>query len=218
MELASRVPGKNWVACFLMKHRSIVQAANRHGLDPKQEQAFNPMTVGEHFTLLAKVIDKYRILLANIYNWDEKGIQLGRGCKGLQGHYVFGVEDREQYVAHSDSVELVLLLEAMSVDRLYIPPTFVVPKLVPPGWPLIFFTDWASLTSVDSVRWFLEIFIPHVSTRNISGEWVLLTFDRHHSHETPEMLDEPSTMLQLLDMSVFGPLKTAWSRHTQRQA
>lgn len=68
--------------------------------------------------------------------------------------------------------------------------------------------------------------------RNPSGQRILLTFDGHHSHETPEMLAAafehnillycllPKTThkLQPLDVGVFGPLQTAWARHSQQHA
>ncbi|KAF8585442.1 hypothetical protein K439DRAFT_1241724, partial [Ramaria rubella] len=54
----------------------------------------------------------------------------------------------------------------------------------------------------------------------------------HHSHETPDILDVvfqhkvllycllPHTMhkLQPLDVGVFGPLQTVWSKHMQQRA
>ncbi|KAF8585444.1 hypothetical protein K439DRAFT_1343466 [Ramaria rubella] len=69
-----------------------------------------------YFKQLSKVIDEYQIPAANIYNWDEKGIQLGGGHKGLQAHYIFTVEDLERYVAWSDSLELMSLLKAVCAD------------------------------------------------------------------------------------------------------
>ena len=39
-----------------------------------------------------------------------------------------------------------------------------------------------------AVEWFCEVFIPHATARNQSGKQILLMFDGHHSHDTPEML------------------------------
>lgn len=82
------------------------------------------------------------------------------------------------------------------------------------------------------MEWFREIFIPHATGRKQSGKRILLTFDGHHSHETPELLaaafehniilyclpSKTTHKLQSLDVGVFGPLQTALARHTQQRA
>ncbi|KAF8585899.1 hypothetical protein K439DRAFT_1318283, partial [Ramaria rubella] len=74
--------------------------------------------------------------------------------------------------------------------------------------------------------WFVEIFIPHTAACNVSGQCILLTFNGHHSHVTPELLDatfhhkillfclplHTTHKLQLLYVCVFGPLQTTWSQ------
>lgn len=86
--------------------------------------------------------------------------------------------------------------------------------------------------NVTAVEWFREVFIPHATARNQSGKRILLTFDGHHSHDTPDMLSAafdhdillyclpPKTThkLQPLDVGVFGPLQSAWSKHAQQCA
>lgn len=133
-ELAGRTPGKNWVHRFLTKHKHLLYSGKGHGLDPKHEQAFNLTTVTNHFIQLKNVVDSFGIPLSNIYNWDEKGLQLGGGRKGLQLHYIFGRDQKDRYVARSDNLELVSLLEVVSADGHAIPPTFVVAKTSPPEW------------------------------------------------------------------------------------
>ena len=133
-ELAGQTPGKNWVYRFLTKHKDLLYSGKGHGLDPKRAQAFNPTTVTDHFIQLKNVINSFSIPPSNIYNWDEKGLQLGGGHKGLQLHYIFGKDKRDRYVARSDNLELVLLLEVVSADGYAIPPTFVVAKTSPIEW------------------------------------------------------------------------------------
>lgn len=133
-ELAGRAPGKNWVNCFLAKHKELLYSGNGHGLDPKRAQAFNPTTVTDHFVQLKEVVDLFGIPPDNIYNWDEKGLQLGGGRKGLQQHYIFGRNQKDRYVVRSDNLELVSLLEVVSADGYAMPPTFVVTKTSPPEW------------------------------------------------------------------------------------
>ncbi|KAF8583869.1 hypothetical protein K439DRAFT_1347599, partial [Ramaria rubella] len=98
---------------------------------------------------------------------DEKGIQLGGEHKGLQAHYIFAVEDREQYVSWSDSLQLMSLLEAVCADRSYVLPTFVVPKLSPPGWwevpgiGGVKVTESGWTDDKTTLEWFVDVFIPH---------------------------------------------------------
>jgi len=48
-------------------------------LDPKHAQSFNEHAVKGHFKFLKSLIIKKQIPPENIYNEDEKGIQLGGG-------------------------------------------------------------------------------------------------------------------------------------------
>lgn len=133
-ELAGRVPGKHWVERFLKKYDNLLGSSKGHGLDPKRAQAFNPTTVADHFTQLKTVMETFEIPSRNLYNWDEKGLQLGGGRKGLNLHYVFAQGQRERYVSRSDNLELVSLLEAVSADGYALPPMFVVSKTYPSDW------------------------------------------------------------------------------------
>ncbi|KAF8592321.1 hypothetical protein K439DRAFT_1643828 [Ramaria rubella] len=185
------------------------------------------MTVKDHFKQLAAVIKEYCVPPSNIYNWDEKGIQLGGRHKGLQGHHIFAIEDQECYISQSDSLELVLLLEAVSADGSSVPLTFVVAKTAPPRWWDVPWIGGVKVTNSGwtddktTLEWFMDIFIPHVQSRNASRDCILLSFNGHHSHDTPELLQvafnnkillyclPPKTMhkLQPLYISVFGPLQ-----------
>ena len=80
--------------------------------------------------------------------------------------------------------------------------------------------------------WFKKVFIPYATARNVDNKPILLISDGHASHETPEMRSlaynhnillyclPPHTThkLQPLDVGVFGPLQTAWSKHCQERA
>ena len=96
------------------------------GLNPKHAQAFNEAIVTHHFELLKSLIVGQSIPLENIYNEDEKGIQLGGGRKNIPLQYIFSKEDRDKYVVQLDSLILVMLLEAISADGVAVPPLFVL--------------------------------------------------------------------------------------------
>src|SRR6266481_1865426 len=65
-----------------------------HGLDPKHVQSFNKHAVKGHLEFLKSLIIEKQIPLENIYNEDEKGIQLGGGRKNLPLQYIFSSNNR----------------------------------------------------------------------------------------------------------------------------
>ena len=81
IKLVGRLPGQTWIWRFLKRHPEI-KVQKPSGLDPKCAWAFNYATVNDYFEKLTKVIKDNDIPWENIYNMDEKGIQLGGGCKG----------------------------------------------------------------------------------------------------------------------------------------
>jgi hypothetical protein len=48
--LTKKIPGKNWIQCFLKRH-PVIKPRWPSGLDPKCAQCFNKQTVKEHFEL-----------------------------------------------------------------------------------------------------------------------------------------------------------------------
>ena len=93
-------------------------------------------------------------------------------------------------------------------------------------------TDNGWMDDKTAVEWFHEVLIPHACACNGSGKCILLTFNGHHSHDTPDMLSAafdnnillycllPKTThkLQPLDVGVFVPLQSAWAKHAQQCA
>ena len=59
-------------------------------LDPKWAVCFNYPSIKSYFEQLKAVIEEHEIPWENIYNMDEKGCQLGGGCKGRRQKYLFG--------------------------------------------------------------------------------------------------------------------------------
>ncbi|KAG2356848.1 hypothetical protein BDR07DRAFT_1299344 [Suillus spraguei] len=74
-------PGKNWIEDFLACHPEL-KLGHPTGIDPKRMQMFNFATVNHHFKLLDDFLKSEGIPWENVYNMDEKGIQLegGRKC------------------------------------------------------------------------------------------------------------------------------------------
>jgi Tc5 transposase DNA-binding domain/helix-turn-helix, Psq domain len=118
------LPGKNWTYGFLLRHPDL-KLKRPTGLDPRRAQNFNPTVVKTHFQKLRKLIEENDIPWENIYNMDEKGIQLGGGRKLDNTKYLFGNEQRIYVKIQSADLELVTMIETIAADGLFLKPTFV---------------------------------------------------------------------------------------------
>ena len=64
----------------------------------------------------------------NIYNEDEKGIQLGGGRKGIATQYIFTKGAKDKYALCSDSLINITVLEAIYANGTKVPPCMVMPN------------------------------------------------------------------------------------------
>ncbi|KAJ4466957.1 hypothetical protein C8R41DRAFT_724388, partial [Lentinula lateritia] len=78
--------------------------------------AFNYTTVHHHFKLLSNYLKDNDIPWENVYNMDEKGVQLGGGRKNSQIRYFFSRDDRMMYRGKSDDLQLVTILDCVCAD------------------------------------------------------------------------------------------------------
>ncbi|KAF8817131.1 hypothetical protein BYT27DRAFT_7229086 [Phlegmacium glaucopus] len=86
------------------------------GLDPKRTKAFNFTTVQGHFKLFKETMEKNNIPWRNIYNMDEKGVQMGGGQKGTRTKYFFAQDDKMKYKLQSDELQLVTIIDSICAD------------------------------------------------------------------------------------------------------
>jgi hypothetical protein len=76
--LCQKIPGKQWCSYFLKCHSDRLTLAKATGLDPMRGKNFNKPTVKDYFDQLVGIKEKYGDIPAlQIWNMDEKGIQLG---------------------------------------------------------------------------------------------------------------------------------------------
>src|SRR5204862_1547002 len=99
--LCGQTPGKRWIDRFLRRNPDCM-LGRPSGLDPKRAQAFNRTNVNKHFKLLQDLFDDEDILLSNVFNFDEIGIQLGGGRHNSGELFLFRSEDKSQYKVKSD--------------------------------------------------------------------------------------------------------------------
>ncbi|KAF9224549.1 DDE-domain-containing protein, partial [Gyrodon lividus] len=178
------------------------------------------------FGLLRELVAEYSILMENIYNMDEKGIQLGIGA----------FIDRDQAtvynIEHASSLQSSRLFALMELALL--PPSVIYQGACrdfewsqnnpchasvshsPKGW-----TDQEL-----GLKWLQKDFKPQTAQQNQSDGYRLLILDGHNSHGTYKfckftadhriiILCLPSHtthVLQPLDVGIVGPLASAWKK------
>ncbi|KZT25914.1 hypothetical protein NEOLEDRAFT_1147649 [Neolentinus lepideus HHB14362 ss-1] len=80
-QLTGHKPSTEWEKAFRGQHREVLKFCGTSGLDPKCAQAFNPVTIADHFLKLKVAMDKHQYKPSNIYNFDKMGMQIGGGRK-----------------------------------------------------------------------------------------------------------------------------------------
>ncbi|KAF5337848.1 hypothetical protein D9611_015117 [Ephemerocybe angulata] len=105
-EMTGEVPGKNWMKRFAGRHPELVNSRPAK-LDPKRATNFNKSTINDYFQKLASIFEEYGgIPPEQIWNMDEKGIQLGGGRNKGKKKYVFLKDMRDRFRIQSDNLEL----------------------------------------------------------------------------------------------------------------
>lgn len=124
-EICGTWPSKFWIRRFLARNPTIVLRRSS-GLDPKRARAFNKPTSDHHFKLLKEYIETHDIPWENVYNMDEKGIQLGGGRKGTREKYFYSRDQKAKIKIQSGALELVTVIEVVCADGTsHIKPGFV---------------------------------------------------------------------------------------------
>ncbi|KAF7367161.1 DDE-domain-containing protein [Mycena sanguinolenta] len=104
--------GKSWPERFKARHPDL-KVKWTTSLEECRAHALNPVVVNQYFTLLKETIDQYDIQFKNIYNMDEKGIQLGVGDR------IKALVDRDQKTVqqiHNGNRDLVTIIECICAD------------------------------------------------------------------------------------------------------
>jgi hypothetical protein len=115
-EYASTILGEPvseaWVRKFHAQHTNL-KAQWTTGLESCRAKSLNRAQVSEFFNILQELITVYNIVPSNMYNMDEKGIQLGVGKRTLV------LVDRDQKTVQQvedGSRELVTVIETVCAD------------------------------------------------------------------------------------------------------
>ncbi|VDC07874.1 unnamed protein product [Peniophora sp. CBMAI 1063] len=238
--VASNVLGmditESWVRKFRARHPEL-RGTWTTGLEACRARALNHTTVDNYFKLLRETIDEFGIIPSNIYNMDEKGVQLGVANKER------ALVDRDQatvYKIEQGSKEMVTMIETVCADGSNLPPMAIFKgktrdmewgRYNPSGAAIGFSENGWSDNELGQL-WLRDHFEPHTRTRNPSGGYRLLILDGHNSHCTygfalfAELhkiivicLPPHSThVIQVCDVAVFGPLAGYWKKQVSELA
>ena len=105
----STVPmeSQQWLDDFLACHPNI-NAKHPTGLNSKCAWMFNFTVINHHFKLLDDFLKVHEVPWKNVYNMDEKGIQLDGGRKGDNTKYLYAQSLKVWIKIQCANLELVL--------------------------------------------------------------------------------------------------------------
>lgn len=121
-DIAGRPVGETWPRRFRQRHPDL-RVRWTVALEECRARALNQNVVHNFFEMYSELMEKYEIQPQNLYNMDEKGIQLG---VGKRSHAV--LVDRDQKMVHSIQTgnrDLVTILECLSADGTALHPSVV---------------------------------------------------------------------------------------------
>lgn len=113
--------GEHWVQRYCTRHPEL-KVKWTSGLEKCRAQALNPTAVKDFYETLDCLVKEYNIPEENIYNMDEKGVQLGVGGRTL------ALVDRDQKTVkqvEDGNWELVTVIECVAADGSAIRPSVV---------------------------------------------------------------------------------------------
>lgn len=120
-EISGKSIGESWPKRFLARHPDLKVKATT-SLEKCRAKALNKTAVDGFYDILEQVVQEYQIKPENIWNMDEKGVQLGIGAK------VAAIVDRDQatvYSVEDGNRELVTIIEAVSANGTVLFPSVI---------------------------------------------------------------------------------------------
>ena len=226
--------GINWTARFLERHPQLVSIVSEQ-LDLARWKDPTREVLETWFDVFCSKTAP--IPLNNIYNMDETGF--GIGTKQCSRVIVDYSTLRTRYKAHPGRQEWVSVVECVCADGSTIPLLFIfkgeginrniLPSdRVPTDWCFTSSsTGWTS--NIHGLEWLQRCFDP-ATKEKAQGKPRVLFCDGHDSHITGNFISycmayniillvmppHTSHLLQPLDLSIFGPLKTYLGRELDR--
>jgi hypothetical protein len=119
--ISSKQVGEAWPKRFCKCHPDL-KMKRTTGLEKARAKALNQFSVNNFFDMLTDVMKEFDILPENLYNMDEKGIQLGIGAR------ITAMIDRDQgtvYSIEDGNRELVTVIETICADGSALHPSVI---------------------------------------------------------------------------------------------
>ena len=119
--ISGKQVGGSWPKRFC-KHHPDLKMKRMTGLEKARAKALNQFAVDEFFDMLANMMKEFNILPENLYNMDEKGIQLGIGAR------VTAMIDHDQQTVYSiedGNRELITVIETICADGSVLHPSVI---------------------------------------------------------------------------------------------
>lgn len=150
--VSGKTVGQNWHRKFEKRHPEL-HAAKPAKLDPKRAKHFNEAIIGDFYDQWEGLNEKHDgIPPEHIWNWDEKGVQMGGGRKKSSKKYYFLKDHKHRYRISSDNLELVTILECVSAAGEVVPPSFCLQNGSRPDLRALSDDEWG--------RFAVSVFIP----------------------------------------------------------
>lgn len=223
----TKLAGPDWVYGFLNRNPEV-SLRKPEATSLNRISAFNESEVQLFFTNLESVMVKFAFPASRIYNIDETGISTVH-----KPGKIFGPKGQKQVGAATswERGKNVTVVCAMSAAGNFIPPMFVYPRqrmtpLLQKGGPrdAIYCCSKNGWSNEELFLEWLKHFSKH--TKPTSEDPILLILDNHSSHKNYDVYNfcrengihivslppHTSHRLQPLDVSFYGPLKTAFNR------
>jgi hypothetical protein len=227
--------GQNWVYNLVKRHKALKYQYNRK-YDYQRAKCEDPAIIQPWFQLVRNTIEKYSILDADIYNFDETGFQIGviSTAKVITG----AERSRRPVSVQPGNREWVTAIDCIYADGQSLPPVIIFEgKMHQSTW----YTDnelprdWVIGVSENGwtdnelgLTWLKNVFEKHTAPRT-KGVYRLLILDGHGSHLTPEfdlfctehsiitlcIPPHSSHLLQPCDVSLFAVLKRQYGQQIQ---
>ncbi|KAM3423207.1 hypothetical protein BST61_g657 [Cercospora zeina] len=227
----SKPPSKNWPQLFYRRHPEL-KARTASALDWNRFNIYDKVV--QWFDVIAKVLDDPVVLQENVYNMDETGVML---CKLNSIKVLVGKDNQRGYRGARMKRTTITAVECVSGDGRCLNPMIIWPASThrsnwsthpTPGWHYAF-SDSGYTDAYLSLQWLKLVFDPQTKERAMQKPRILIC-DGFATHETLEVLEfcfennivlcrlpsHTSHKLQPCDISVFGPLKSAYRDQVER--
>jgi hypothetical protein len=222
-----------WIDCFRTRHPRI-KTCFSCTIDIVRSTALDFSTIKSYFDNLGELLREHKYPPSAIYNVDETGFWIGSSRKSV---VLLDQFDRRREKKQPGRQEWITSLECVSASAVTLPPCLIfkgqnlnsgwIPNETPAGWKFI--TSKKGWTSdLIGFEWLKTHFQPFVS--KLTNLRHLLIIDGHSSHVTARFIafcitskidlfllpPHSSHKTQPLDLSIFGPLKTAINLEVDR--